>query len=119
MGLRNVLGDTALTFSAQGSGTVTSGPVAPAGMAANVMLLVHISATPTGTSPTLAASLEESNDGSTWTAITGSGITGFTTSAGNQSANAVTSKQYVRVTATVGGTTPSYTGRALLLVIPN
>ena len=116
MALKNVQGDTALILSAQGAATVTSGAVAPAGMAANVMLLVHVSAV--SGSPTLNASLEESNDGTTWTAITGSSITQIS-GTGNGSANAVTSKAYVRVTATVAGTTPSVTGRAVLLIIPN
>lgn len=115
MGLRAVQGDVALTFTAAGAGTVTSGPVANPGQAADVMLLVHVSAT-SGT-PTFNASLEESNDNITYTAITGSAITQLT-AAGNAMANARATKAYVRVTYTVAGGTPSVTGRAAVLVIP-
>lgn len=115
MGLRDVIGDLALTLSAAGAGTTTSGPIANPGVAADVMLLVHVSAT-SGT-PTLNASLEESADNSTWTAVTGSSITQLS-AAGNAVSNARVTKNYVRVTATVAGTTPSVTGRATVLVIP-
>lgn len=115
MGLREVLGDIALTFTAAGAGTVTSGPIANSGVAADVMLLVHVSAV-SGT-PTLNASLEQSADGSSWAAVTGSAITQLS-AAGNAVANARVTANYVRVTATVAGGTPSVTGRATVLVIP-
>ena len=115
MGLRDVMGDLALTFSAAGAGTTTSGPIANPGVASDVMLLVHVSAT-SGT-PTLNASLEQSDDNSTWSAVTGSSIAQLS-AAGNAVANARVTKSYVRVTATVAGGTPSVTGRATVLVIP-
>ncbi|WP_242890257.1 hypothetical protein [Actinomadura litoris] len=116
MGLRPVLGDEALPSSARAAGTFTSGPVANAGAATAVLLMVHVSAT-SGT-PTLNASLEESADGSSWTAVAGSS-TAQLTAAGNAVAVAAVTKNYVRVTSTVAGTTPSVTFRALLLVLPS
>lgn len=114
MGLRPVMGDTALPLAARAGGTFTSGTVAPSGAAGDVVLLVHCTAA-TGTTPTLDVSLEESSDGTTWTAITGSGVTQLT-AAGNRIANATPSKTFVRVTSTVAGTTPSVTFRAALLI---
>ena len=116
MGLRLAAGDEALPSAARGAGTHVSGPVAPAGVATDVLLLVHVSAT-SGT-PTLNASLEESADGSSgWTAVPGSSITQLT-AAGNATANAAVTKNFVRVTSTVAGTTPSVTYRATVLVVP-
>jgi hypothetical protein len=116
MGLRPLLGDVALPSAARGAGTYTSGPVANAGMATDVLLTVH--ATASSGTPTLDVSLEESADGTTWTAITGSAITQLT-AAGNKVAAANISKNLVRVTSTVGGTTPSVTYRAVLMILPN
>lgn len=115
MGLRPLLGDVALPSAARGAGTFTSGPVANAGVATDVLMLVHVSAT-SGT-PTLNASLEESADGSSWTAVPGSSIAQLT-AAGNAVAAAAVTKNFVRVTSTVAGTTPSVTFRATLLVVP-
>ncbi|MER5622498.1 hypothetical protein ABT061_15785 [Streptosporangium sp. NPDC002544] len=115
MGLRNVLGDVALPGAARTAGTYTSGPVANAGMAADVLLMVHVTAV-SGT-PTLNCSLEESADGSSWSAVPGSS-TAQLTAAGNAVAVAAITKSYVRVTSTVAGTTPSVTYRATLLIVP-
>jgi hypothetical protein len=115
MGLRPVLGDVALPSAARGAGTYTSGPAATPGTAADVWLGVHVTAV-SGT-PTLNCSLEESADGNTWTAVPGSAITQLT-AAGNDVAIAAVTKNYVRVTATVAGTTPSVTFRASLLIVP-
>jgi hypothetical protein len=114
--LRPILADVALASAARGAGTVASGPVAAAGQATAVLLGVHCSAV-TG-SPTLDASLEESSDGSSWSAIPGSSITQLT-AAGNRTATALVTKNYVRVTSAVGGTTPSATYAATLWVLPN
>lgn len=115
MGLRNALGDLALPSAARGAGTYQSGPVANPGVAADVLLLVHVSAT-SGT-PTLNCSLEQSDDGASWSAVPGSGAAQLT-AAGNAVANARPTASYVRVTATVAGTTPSVTFRVAVLVIP-
>src|ERR1044072_3282642 len=116
-GLRIIEGDTALGSATRGSGTVQSGPVASAGTANDVVLAVHCTAA-SGTTPTLNGSLEESSDGSAWSAIPGSGITPLT-AAGNALAFATVSKNYVRVTATVAGTPPSFTFKASVLVVPS
>lgn len=115
MGLRETVGDVLLPSAARGAGTFTSGPVANAGTAADVVLLVHVTAT-SGT-PTLNVSLEGSADGTSWAAITGSGIAQLT-AAGNAVAFAAITTNYVRATATVAGTTPSVTFRVAALVIP-
>lgn len=116
MALRPILGEVALASAARGAGTTVSGPVAAAGQATAVLLGVHCTAT-TG-SPTLDASLEESNDGASWTAVPGSSITQLT-AAGNRTVTALVTKLYVRATSTVGGTTPSATYAATLWVLPN
>jgi hypothetical protein len=114
MGLRNVLGDVALTLSAQAAGTVVSGPIANSGAAADVLVMAHVTAV--SGSPTLNYSLEESADGvSSWTAVTGSAGAQLT-AAGNSMANARASKAFVRVTATVAGTTPTVTGRIAVAI---
>ncbi|MEV4059720.1 hypothetical protein [Nonomuraea dietziae] len=115
MGLRSVFGDVALPSAARGAGTYTGSPVANAGMAADVLLSVHCTAS-SGT-PTLNCSLEESNDGNSWTAVPGSG-TAQLTGAGNAMASAAVTKNYVRPTSTVAGTTPSVTYRIALLIVP-
>ena len=116
MGLRNALGDHALTWTAAGAATTVSGPIANSGVANDVLLMVYVSAT-SGT-PTLNVSLEQSDDNSSYTAVTGSAITQLT-AAGNAVANARVTKPYVRVTSTIAGGTPSVTGRAAVLVIPD
>ncbi len=113
-GLENARGDLALTLTAQGAGTVTSGPVAASGEAGFVMVGVHVSAT--GGTPTLNGGLEESDNGSSgWTAVAG-GAFAQQTAAGNTVAFARPTKNYVRVTTTVAGTTPSVTAAIAVLV---
>lgn len=107
MGLTPVHGKPVLPSAARGTGTFTSGPAANAGQATDVLLAVHCTAA-SGTGPTLDASLEESADGAAWTAVPGSSITQLT-AAGNRLAAATITKNYVRVTSAVGGTTPSFT----------
>jgi phage gp36-like protein len=69
-----------------------------------------------GTSPTLAVSIETSKDGSTWRTL---GSFTQATAAGPQSKAFAGADRYVRVAWTIGGTTPSFTfslsGLALLL----
>ena len=106
MGLKPVMGDVALASSARAAGTFTSGPIAAADVAGWVTMSVHASAS--SGSPTLDASLEQSADGSSWSAIAGSAITQLT-AAGNRVAVAKVTSNYVRATSTVAGTTPSIT----------
>jgi hypothetical protein len=112
MASRAVLGDVALPLAARGTGTFAGGPVAPAGEIQDVFLHVYCSAA-SGTTPTLNVSLEESDDGSTWTAIAGSAVPQLT-AAGNAGGNATPAKKYVRATSVVAGTTPSFTYRVAL-----
>jgi hypothetical protein len=111
-GMQEATGDVALTLTTQGAATVTSGPIAGAGAAAYVLVMVHVSAV-TGT-PTLNTSLEESSDNSSWTAVTGS-ATAQLAAAGNAVAFAKPTKNYVRVTCTVAGTSPVVTGTVAVL----
>ncbi len=114
-GMDAAQGDLALTLTAQGAGTVTSGPITSAGKAGHVLLMVHVSAI-TGTTPTLNVSLEQSADGASgWTALAGSAAAQLT-AVGNAVAYAYPTANYVRVTATVGGTTPAVTARIAALV---
>jgi hypothetical protein len=108
-GLQEAQGDSALVLTAQGAATVKSGPIAQAGAAAYVLVGVHCTAI-TGTTPTLDVSLDESVDGTTWTAL-GQSSTPQITAAGNAVAFAVPAKNFVRVSATVAGTTPSVTAK--------
>ncbi|WP_327679491.1 hypothetical protein [Kitasatospora sp. NBC_00458] len=116
MALRPVLADLALAPAAR-TASVTSGPVAAAGQATTVLLGVHCT-TATGTTPTLDVALEESADGSSWTAVTGSGAAQLT-AAGTRTAFATVTKNYVRVAAVIAGTTPSFTFSAAVYVLPN
>ena len=113
MSLRDVIGDVVLASTARGSGTYTSGPVSVAGSAADALVLVHVTAA-SGT-PSLAVSLEQSADGSTWTAVGGSSAPALT-AIGNAMSNAQVTGNFVRVTATVSGTTPNMTFRVACMV---
>jgi len=115
MGLRPILGDVALASAARAAGTFVSGPVANAGAATWVQMAVHASAS-SGT-PTLDCSLEQSADGASWSAITGSSTTQLT-AAGNRTAVARVTSNYVRATSTVAGGTPSITYEIALIILP-
>lgn len=112
-GLESASGDLALTLTAQGAGTVTSGPITSAGKAGHVLLMVHVSAI-TGTTPTLNVSLEQSADGVSWGALTGAAAPQLT-AAGNAVAYGFPTANYVRVSAVVAGTTPSVTAKVATL----
>lgn len=114
-GLSLVRGDSALTLTAQAAGNVTSGPIDNPGAAGFVVLLVHCTAA-TGTSPTLNVTLEQSADGKTsWSAIPGASSLQLV-AASNSVAFAVPTAPFVRVSATVGGTTPAVTASVAVLV---
>lgn len=116
MSLKPVLASSALPSAAREAGTYTSGPAANAGVAAAVLMSVHCTAA-TGTSPTLNCSLEESANGTDWTAVTGSSAAQLT-AAGNATAGARVTKNYVRATSTVAGTDPEITYSVELWVRP-
>lgn len=113
MSMRQVNGDAVLT-GARGTGVHNSPAMTFGPGVADVLVAVHVTAA-SGTTPTLAVSVEQSVDGATWTAVAGSSIPGMT-GIGNASCNAQITAAYARVTATIGGTTPSFTFRALALV---
>ena len=116
-GLQFAQGDIALTLAAQAAGTVVSGPVGGGGSAAYVLVMVHCT-TITGTTPTLTVSLEESSTGAgAWTAVPASAAPQIT-AAGNAVAFAVPTKNFVRVSAVVGGTTPAVTASIAILAFP-
>lgn len=117
MGLRNVLGDTVLTGSSASAGA-SSGPIANPGFISDIVVITHVTAI-TGTSPTLSLAIEQSDDNSTYTAVTGGASPSNITAAGSQVINARVTKPYVRVTSTIGGTTPSVSYRVSALVFPN
>lgn len=114
-GLQEAQGDTVLTLSAA-SANASSGSIAPQGVAAYVLCMVHVTAI-TGTGPTLVVKLQESSDNSTW-----SDITGATTTTINAAGSAVffgkPAKGYVQVVATIGGTGPAVTANIAALVFP-
>ncbi|MER6198019.1 hypothetical protein ABT234_11725 [Streptomyces sp. NPDC001586] len=114
MPARPVQGDVALAPAAR-TASANSGPVAAAGTASVAVLLVHVSAA-SGTTPTLDAVLEESADGSSWSTVTGSGITQLT-AAGNRISGGAVTKNYVRAALTIGGTTPSFTCSASIFFV--
>jgi len=83
-----------------------------------VIVLTLDSVAPTGTTPTMANTFEESDDNSTgWTAVPaaafneGSDFTALTTAASRQlrHLDVTARKRYMREVHTIGGTTPSYT----------
>jgi hypothetical protein len=114
-GLAFARGDRALTLTAQGAGTVSSGPVGSAGEAAFLLVMTHVTAA-TGTGPTTTVVVEESDNGSSgWTAVLGAAGVALA-GVGNQVITAAPAKRFVRVTATVAGTTPAVTGSVAVIV---
>lgn len=111
-GLQTASGDTALAMVAAAA-TVSSGPIASAGQAGFVLGMAQVTAI-TGTSPTVVFSFDESNDGSSWTAMTGT-ATAAIAAAGSVVFFGKPTKQLVRVTATIGGTTPAVTANVAFL----
>lgn len=104
-----------MTLTAAGAGTTNSGSIAPGGRSGAVFVGVHCTAI-TGTTPTLDVSLEESVTGeSAWTAVTGSAITQVT-AVGHRLGFVVPTKNFVRVVATVGGTTPAVTAKVAVVI---
>src|SRR5690349_4610855 len=76
----------------------------------HVVVAVHVSAV-SGTTPSLTPKLQHSDDASSWSDVTGAAGTALT-AAGNVLFNGHTTKKFVRVVATVSGTTPSLTTTA-------
>lgn len=70
--------------------------------------------TVTGTDPTCAGKIQESDDESTWSNISGATFTTVTGSTNLQSISFRRSKRYLRYVATIGGTSPSFPLAALI-----
>lgn len=119
MSLRTVSGDIALPFAtARAAGTYSSGPIANPGATSDVLALVYVAAV-AGTTHTLDVALQTSPDNSTWTSVTGGGITQMT-AAGNSVAYARCNDEYIQVLATVGGTgSPTVDFKVAVMVIPS
>lgn len=110
MSLRYVFADIVLpVVAARTAGAYASGPIANAGAASGVLMLVAASAV-SGTTQTLDAVLQTSPDGTTWTSRTATAIAQLTAPGNALSMGDVTPYEYVQVLATVGGTgTPTVT----------
>lgn len=109
---RSVIGDVVL--AGPWTTTTTSSVISVPGSVGDVAVLVHVSAV-AGTSPAVAVSLEQSADGNTgWAAVPG-GAMATISAAGSGVANAAVTQPYLRVVATITGTTPTVTGRVALL----
>lgn len=118
MSLRNVMADVALPHLLRTAGTYGSGPIANPGATSNVIAHVYCSAV-AGSTHTLDVAIQTSPDNSTWTSVTGGGITQMT-AAGNAVCNAFCNDEYIQILATVGGSvSPSATFRVVVEVIPS
>jgi hypothetical protein len=94
------------TLTATSNGSALAVPGADGG--SHILVSVHVSAA-SGTSPTLSCKLQHSDDASSWSDVTGAAQSANLTAAGNALFGGRATKKYVRVVATVGGTTPSFT----------
>lgn len=113
-GLQFLRGDVVLDLAAA-SVTVNSGALTAPQEGGPVVVMAHVTAA-TGTTPTLDITLEQSANGSSgWATVAGSALSQFT-AAGNRIGFAAPTQPYVRVVATIGGTTPAITGRIAFAV---
>lgn len=113
MTMRQVNGDVAMSGT-KTAGTYNSNPVDTGSGVGDVVVMTHVTAA-SGTSPTLIVNVDQSNDGSSWAAVTG-GTAATLTAVGSGFCNVQVSQKFVRVTAVVAGTTPSFTFRTAVLV---
>jgi hypothetical protein len=95
----------ALTATTNGTGVDTQGYN-------DAVAVLEVGAV-TGTSPTMTVKIQESDDNSTFSDVSGLTFTQVTASNSSQllriSELNVTRKRYLRAVATIGGTTPSFT----------
>lgn len=101
----------ARTANANGTGVDLQGYTQPGGRQLKAILT---NGTTSGTTPTLDVKLQDSDDNTTFTDITGATFA-QKTAAGNEEIHFRTNKRYVRAVATIGGTSPSFTFAVLLL----
>lgn len=113
-GLSFVRGDVVIDLVAAAA-TVNSGPIAAPADMGPMIVGAHVTAV-AGTTPTLDVTLEQSANGTSgWAAVPGAALTQLT-AAGNRIGFAAPTQPYVRVVATIGGTTPAITGRVAVAV---
>lgn len=113
-GFQFARGDMVLGLDAT-TATVNSGAISAPQEGGPVLFAAHITAI-TGTTPTLDVTLEQSANGqSGWATVVGSALTQIT-AAGHRVGFACPTQPYVRVVATIGGTTPAVTGRVAVIV---
>lgn len=119
MSLRTVLADTALPLvAARPAGTYASGPIANPGAISNAVAWVYVSAVGGGGTHLLDVTFQTSPDNSTWTSVTGGGITQMS-AVGSAVCYAGIADMYVQVLATVSGTSaPTVTFKVDVMVIP-
>ena len=107
------------------AGTVTANIASGAG-ASNVVnigvnmelcITAQVRGAVSGTSPTLDLKIQESSDGTNFTDVESGAITRFT-AAGEKRVRIRTTKTYVSVAATVGGTTPSFGDTEVFIASP-
>ena len=102
----------AATASANGTGVDTQG-------FAEGMVVLEVGAV-SGTTPTLDVKLQESDDNSTFTDISGATFTQVTAANSSQVKRLaelnVSRKRYIRAVATIAGTTPSFAVAAQILL---
>ena len=100
----------------QTTGTFATGPIVEAGFANWATGYINVSAA-SGTTHTLDAKLQYSNDMDTWSDIPGGAITQITGTVGSAICTGPVPGEYVQLLVTIGGTgTPSVTFSAALLV---
>lgn len=113
-GFQFARGDVVLDLAAA-TATVNSGAVSAPQEGGPLLFAAHVTAI-TGTTPTLDVTVEQSANGSSgWAAIAGSALTQIT-AVGHRVGFVSPTQPYVRVVATIGGTTPSVTGRIAVVV---
>lgn len=106
-------GDVVLDLAAQAT-TVNSGSVSAPQEGGPMLVCAHVTAA-TGTTPTLDITVEQSANGTSgWAAITGAALAQVT-AAGNRVGFVYPTQPYVRVVATIGGTTPAITGKVAVI----
>jgi hypothetical protein len=110
-GALELLAPATRTASANGAGVDLQPYTNPGGR--NVKAVLDVG-TVTGTSPTLDVKMQQSDDNSTFSDISGAAFA-QQTAAGLNELHFVATKRYVRAVATIAGTSPSFPCATVLL----
>lgn len=117
LGFAELFGALVRTATANGTGldmtTTVSGQHKPFITEREYKAIVSVGAV-SGTTPTLDLKIQESDDNSTFTDITGATFTQLT-AVGREEIQFKSIKRYIRAVATIGGTSPSFTFAVILL----